>query len=416
MNHSFDTDIERRGSLSVKWNKEAIKQICGNPEAIPFWVADMDFQVAPQIHEKAKALADHGVFGYPYANNQRQVFCNWAKNRHQMEVRPSQVVISGGVLNSLSILVEQHSKIGDGIIVPMPAYQPFVTIVNRQSRNLLEWPLHYDESSHQFSLDWEALTNLCKKASILIFCSPHNPCGLVFSKQELKRLCEIAKEHQVLIISDEIHADLSYTDHCSLLDVAKETECDVVVLMAPSKTFNIAGEHYSVTLFNNQVLKQKFQNRLEQLFLSSTSNFATTVSLAAYESALPWLESLLLYLQENATLIDTYLKEHIPSIKFIRPEASFIALIDCSPLLPFIEADAKAFPDLYNPDNSPLGGLLSRFFGHRANLACNDGTWFGGEMYRRFIRFNYGTTKAAILQALQRMQEGVRFLEETYQK
>ncbi|NCC63764.1 MAG: aminotransferase class I/II-fold pyridoxal phosphate-dependent enzyme [Spirochaetia bacterium] len=414
MSYMFDSYIDRKASLSVKWNKEAIQKISGNPEAVPFWVADMDFQVAPEIRSEAIALAEHGIFGYPNANNQRQVFCTWAKNRHHMDVKPSQVVISGGVLNSISMLTELLSDESDAVIVPMPAYQPFVGIVNRQHRTLLEWPLLYDKNNHIFSMDWEAFERLCTKAKILIFCNPHNPSGLVFSKAELTRLCNIAKEHQVLIISDEIHADLSFTEHVSVLEVAQETGCEAVVCMAPSKTFNIAGEHYSVTLFNNQVLREQFTTRLDQLYLSGTSNFATTIALTAYEKGLPYIQALLQYLQETATSIETFLETRIPSIHFIRPEASFIALLDCSEILNLVEADAKANPGLYNPSLSPYGGLLSRFFGQRASIAVNDGTWFGGEDYRFFVRFNFGTPKANVIQALHNIEQAVKFLQETY--
>jgi cystathionine beta-lyase len=414
MSYMFDSHIDRKASLSVKWNKEAIKQICGNAEADAFWVADMDFQVAPEIRSEAIALAEHGIFGYPYANNQRQVFCSWAKNRHRMDVKPNQVVVSGGVLNSISLLTEMLSSEKDQIIVPMPAYQPFVTIVHRLGRTLLEWPLLYDKNNHRFSLDWEAFERLCTKAKILIFCNPHNPSGLVFSKAELTRLCNIAKEQNVLIISDEIHADLSFTEHVSILEVAQETGCEAIVCMAPSKTFNIAGEHYSITLFNNQVLREQFITRLEQLFLSGTSNFATTIALAAYEKGLPYIQALLQYLQETATSIETFLETRIPSIHFIRPQASFIALLDCSEILSLVEADAKANPELYDRSLSPSGGLLSRFFGQRASIAVNDGTWFGGEDYRYFVRFNFGTPKANVNRALQNIEQAVKFLEETY--
>ena len=416
MDYSFDTIINRKGSLSVKWNKEAVKQICGNPEAIPFWVADMDFQVAPQILEQARALAEHGIYGYPYANNQRQVFCRWAKSRHQMTVDPKQVVISQGVLNSLAILVEMCSNEGDGIIVPMPAYQPFVTIINRQQRTLLEWPLLYDQRTLGFSLDWAALDQLCSKAKILIFCSPHNPTGLVFSNEDLIRLCSIAKQHGVLIISDEIHADLSYTKHICILEAAEQTGCEAIACMAPSKTFNIAGEHYSVTLFNNMELKSEYVTRLERLFLNSTSTFATTVAIAAYEHGLSYLEQLLSYLQETVVSIDEFLQNHVPSIQCIRPEASFIALLDCSDIVALVEEDEKANPDLYNPALSPSGGLMSRFFGQRAGIVVNDGTWFGGTNYRNFVRFNYGAPRSTVLEALKRIEKAVTFLQETYQK
>ncbi|KAF5039212.1 Cystathionine beta-lyase PatB [anaerobic digester metagenome] len=414
MQYNFDRSVDRRSSLSVKWNKEAIKSLCGNPDAEPFWVADMDFPVAAEVAQKARNLSEHAIFGYPYANNQRQVFCAWAKARHQMDIQPAQVVISQGVLTSIAVLVELLTDEGDGIIIPLPAYQPFIRIVNNLHRNVLGWPLLYNRDSHTFSLDWDAYEQLCKQAKILIFCSPQNPTGLVFSEQELARLCGIAKQNNVVIICDEIHADLSYGKHITLLEPARQVGCEAVVCMAPSKTFNIAGEHYSVTLFNNPDMKQRYLTRLEQLFIAEPSLVATTLALASYQSGAKWLDELLVYLQKNADIIENTLQKEVPSLVFIKPRASFIGLLDCSAILDLVERDAQAHPQLYDSSTSAQGGLLSRFFGQRANLAFNDGTWFGGTAYRQFVRLNFGTQHSNIERALNLIKEAVAFLEATY--
>lgn len=414
MQYNFDRSVDRRGTLSVKWNREAIKSLCGNPDAEPFWVADMDFPVATEVAQKARNLSEHAIFGYPYANNQRQVFCTWVKERHQVDIQPNQVAISQGVLSSIAILVELLTNEQDGIIVPLPAYQPFVRIVNNLKRKLLSWPLCYDQDTHTFSLDWNRYEELCEQAKILIFCSPQNPSGLVFTEEDLVRLCEIAKRHNVVIICDEIHADLCYKPHVMLLEPAKKVGCEAVVCMAPSKTFNIAGEHYSVTLFNNQELKQRFITRLEQLFITETSLVATTLAVSSYQSGAKWLSELLVYLQKNAELMEKTLQREVPSIVFIKPQASFIGLLDCSAILDLVERDAQAHPELYDSTVSPQGGLLSRFFGQRASLVCNDGTWFGGNEYRQFVRFNYGTQRSNIERALKRIREAVDFLQATY--
>lgn len=414
MQYNFDRSVDRRASLSVKWNKEAIKSLCGNAEAEPFWVADMDFPIATEVAQKARNLSDHAIYGYPYAPNQRQVFCAWAKERHQLEIAGNQVVISQGVLGSIAILVELLSAPSDGIIVPLPAYQPFLRIVRNLKRTLLVWPLIYDGDAHTFTLDWSAYEELCKQAKVLIFCSPQNPCGLVFNEDELVRLCEIAKKYNVAIICDEIHADLSYKPHHTLLESAKQVGCASAVCMAPSKTFNIAGEHYSVTLFNDMELKRRFLSRLEQLFMTDPSLSATTLALASYQHGSKWLIELLVYLQKNAEYIEKTLQQEIPALIFIKPQASFIGLLDCSAIMGKVEQDALAHPELYNSSESPQGGLLSRFFGQRAALAFNDGTWFGGEAYRHFVRLNFGTQRSTIERALKRLKEAVQFLETTY--
>ncbi|MGE4454939.1 MAG: MalY/PatB family protein [Sphaerochaeta sp.] len=410
----FQTIRDRRSSLSVKWNKQAITSICGNPEAEPFWVADMDFLVAPEISDQAKSFAEHAIYGYPYAPKQKDAFCRWARIWHQMEVLPDQVVLSQGVLNSIAILLEILSKEGDGVIVPFPAYQPFVTMTENHDRSLLPWHLSYDTEKHQFSLDWDAFENLCEKAKILIFCSPHNPSGIVFSEADLTKLCTIAKSHGITIISDEIHADLRYDSFISLFEISKNIGCDCAVCMAPSKTFNMAGEHYSLTLFHDPSLRKAYEKRMQQLFLTGNSTFAITLATAAYTSGEHWLLELLGYLQGNLALVEDTLQKEIPEIVLIKPHASFITFLDCTALLPLIEKDQEAHPELYDSKQSPAGGLLSRFFGQRAGIAFNDGSWFGGDSYRGFVRINFGTQRSRIEQALQRMVQAVDTLKETY--
>ncbi len=410
----FSQEVNRKGTLSVKWNPKTIKSIAATEEAEPFWVADMDFLAPPEVVETAIETAKGGVYGYPYVENKEQLFCFWAEKRHNWKINRKDVVICPGMLTSIALLTEMLTTEGDGVIVPFPAYQPFVRIVRNLGRNLIGWPLLYDDKSHRFSLDWEAYEDLCKQAKLLIFCSPHNPSGMVFSEEEIKKVALIANKHQVAIISDEIHADLNFKTHHALLPIATEVGCTAVTCMAPSKTFNIAGEHFSVSIFSDDKLRLAFKRRLDQLFLDGNSFFSTTIALAAYEKGESWLKELLAYLQGNIAFMETFFKEKLPSLAFIRPEASFIAFIDCSAIIPLVEQDELAFPELYDAKKSPNGGLLSRFFGLRASVALNDGTWFGGDAYRGFVRFNYGTRKEKIASALQRMEQAVKFLEETY--
>ncbi len=410
----FSQEVNRRGTLSVKWNPQAIKGIAATETAEPFWVADMDFLAPPEVIQATVETANSGVYGYPYVEDKEQLFCSWAEKRHSWEIAAKDVVICPGMLTSIALLTEMLTHEGDGVIVPLPAYQPFVRIVRNLGRNLIPWPLAYDGEAHQFSLDWESFEELCKQAKLLIFCSPHNPSGLTFSEDELKKLSLIAKRYQVAIISDEIHADLSFRAHHPLLPIATEVGCTAVTCMAPSKTFNIAGEHFSVSLFSDDKLRLAFMRRLDQLYLGGNSFFSTTIALKAYETGEPWLRELLAYLQENIAFMDTFFKERLPSLSFIRPQASFIAFIDCSAILPLVEQDSKAFAELYADKKSPNGGLLSRFFGLRAEVALNDGTWFGGEPYKSFVRFNFGTRKDRISEALQRMEKAIKVLEETY--
>jgi cystathionine beta-lyase len=414
MQYDFDKKVNRKDTLSVKWNEQAIKNLCGVSDAEPFWVADMDFTAAPEIMDQVVQTAKSGIYGYPHFSDSNKLFCEWAKKRHSWEVQEKDVVICMGMLNSIALLTDILTDEGDGIIVPMPAYQPFVRIVNNLDRTLLRWPLSYDTETHRFSLDWIAYEELCKQAKLLLFCSPHNPTGLEFSSEELEKLCRIAKENEVTIICDEIHADLSFGKHQPMTPIAQKVGCKAITCMAPSKTFNIAGEHYSVAIIEDEEIRTALKKKMNQFFLSETSFFSTTAAISAYRNGYDWLLELIPYLQANIEFIDSFCKENIPQLHFIKPKASFIGLLDCNDILSLVEEDAKANPDLYNSSLSPAGGLLSRFFGVRAKVAVNDGTWFGGETYRGFVRFNYGTQRSSIENAFKRIEQAVDFLKATY--
>jgi len=410
----FSQEVNRKGTLSVKWNPQAIKGITGNDEAEPFWVADMDFLAPEEVVQAAVDTAKSGVYGYPYVEDKEAFVSSWLQRRHNWKLARKNVVICPGMLTSIALLTEMLSSEGDGVIVPLPAYQPFLRIVRNLNRTLIPWPMLYNKEAHQFSLDWDTFEELCSRAKLLIFCSPHNPSGMVFSEDELRKVALIAKKHHVAIISDEIHADLTFREHHPLLPLATEVGCTAVTCMAPSKTFNIAGEHFSVSIFSDDKLRLAFMRRLDQLYLGGNSFFSTTLALVAYEKGEPWLKDLIAYLQGNISFMASFFKERLPSLTFIKPEASFIGFIDCADIMGLVDQDALANPQLYDPKKSPNGGLLSRFFGLRAKVALNDGTWFGGDAYRSFVRFNYGTNKERIAAALMRMEDAIKFLEKTY--
>jgi cystathionine beta-lyase len=399
----FTTAVDRSGTLSVKWNQDAIRSICGNPDAGPFWVADMDFTAPPSVIEALSAQVSHGVLGYPAFSQVQSTFATWAERRHAWSVNPQDVIVSPGMLASIAALVELESSVGDTIILPMPAYQPFVHIIRDLGRTICEWPMRYDRERHHFTLDLPLLAELAQqeKTGILLFCSPHNPTGRVFTKEELTAVVEIAAEHRITVISDEIHADLTLPGHTHIpFDLlAREYGITCATCMAPSKTFNIAGEHFSTVVCANGDLTKRLQHRFKALHLSPDI-LATVTALGAYEGGYEWLASLQDHLASNIDLITRNLEQSASNMHFVTPEASFIGLIDCSEIYDRVEADALNHPQLYDRLQSPAGGLLSRFFGQRASVAMNDGTWFGSH-YGQFVRFNYGTSREAVAQAIE---------------
>ena len=398
----FTTAVNRSGTLSVKWNKEAIRSICGNAEAAPFWVADMDFTAPPSVIEALAQQVDHGVLGYPDFSTVQTVFSHWAQKRHAWHVEPREVITSHGMLASIATLVELESAEGDEIILPMPAYQPFVHIIRNLGRKVRTWPMRYDEEQRRFSLDIPLLERLARRerTPILLFCSPHNPTGRVFSESELTAVAEIAGNHGLTVLSDEIHADLTLPGHTHIpFDLlARRYDIPCATCMAPSKTFNIAGEHFSIVVCSTNELTRRLRHRFKALHLAPDL-LATATALAAYEGGYRWLTSLRQHLADHIDLISRRLDASGSGLHFIAPEASFIGLIDCFEIMDRVKADATHHPELYDRSASPAGGLLSRFFGQRAAVAMNDGTWFGSD-YGRFVRFNYGTSTEEVSSAI----------------
>lgn len=410
----FDKIIERKGTYSVKYNEKFIKSFSNNKDASPFWVADMDFAAPEAVLNALQQEIDTRILGYPYIKNVVQSFISFAHARHQITIDPSLVAIAPGMLSSIATLIELYSKEGDSIVLPFPAYHPFVDIINNLNRKILPWPFLYDDKTNEFSLDFRELELIANENQppIILFCSPHNPTGIVFTKEELENVAIIAKKTNMIVVSDEIHADLTFknTKHIPFSEIAFSYDIPCATCMAPSKTFNIAGEHFSLVIFNDSKMNQTFTNRLKAL-QSSPDVLATVASKAAYDGAYDWLMSVIDYLEENSRIIEQTLAEYNSSIAFIRPHASFIGLLECKKVYKGVTKDAEKHPHLYESKGG--GGLLSRFFGQKAGIAMNDGSWFGSD-YVEFVRFNYASPKEAVRKAIIKICEAEKVLFEEY--
>ncbi|NCB01511.1 MAG: aminotransferase class I/II-fold pyridoxal phosphate-dependent enzyme, partial [Spirochaetia bacterium] len=326
----FDTVIERKGTYSVKYNEKVIKSFANNEKALPFWVADMDFATPQVILDAIKKELDSSILGYPYIQHVAQSFISFAQKKHDISFDPSLVVVAPGMLSSIAILIELYSNKGDSIILPFPSYHPFVDIINTLERKVLPWPLIYNDETHTFTLDFPLLKELTKdnNSPILLFCSPHNPTGIVFSKEELEEIAKIVKESSMMVISDEIHADLAFNGekHIPFHQIASEYNIPCITCMAPSKTFNIAGEHFSIAICSDKKIYINLVKRLKSLHVAPDV-LATVASKAAYEKGYEWLISLIDYLEENIKVIEDLLKEYGSHISIVKPEASFIAFL-----------------------------------------------------------------------------------------
>ena len=407
MKYDFDNAKNRSRDNSIKWNAEAIKSITGVADAEPFWVADMDYECMDEIVKAAGKVAESKIYGYPAFGRIEEYARQWIERRHGWKVGEDKISFASGLLHGIASGVRLFSKPGDRILVPCPCYKPFRKVTANNDRKLVEYPLSYD--SGMFSLDLERFLKEMESIDMVLFCSPHNPSGIVFSESELASILKKAKELDITVISDEIHGDLVHPGkrHVPMGKIAEEIGAKCVTYMAPSKTFNIAGEHCAVAIFSQKWMKDAFDKEEEALFLTEPGHFVGELFIKAYEKGDEYNSELTSYLKGNRDAITSFLDEHLPEVKLSNAEASFVAFLDMSAYYGKIKKVVEEKSDEFPP--APEGGVLSRFFGVRAKVAMNDGTWFG-KGYPSFLRFNYGTDRKRIIKALERIEKAIKAL------
>ena len=402
----FDETADRRGTNSEKWNKKAIASIAVNGEAEPFWVADMDFKPEPHIKAKAEELATLGVFGYPSFPTFREIAASWLEKKHNWIVDKENILYSMGLLHGVSMCINLLTNKGDRILVPSPTYRPFRLLCSLNDRVMEDYELGYKDGS--YFLDRERFIESAKRSKMILFCSPHNPSGLVFSRDELEFVLTTAKNLNIPVVSDEIHGDLvhpGYT-HIPMGKANENIGAETVTLMAPSKTFNVAGEHSAIAIFSSGSTLKRFKHAQDALWVSEPGYLIGELTEAAYKDGLEWNKDLCKYLGENAELINSFFAENDLGIKMVNGKASFVTFLDCTEVYDKIKKRVEETPEKYE---STSGGVLSRFFGVEASVAMNDGSWFG-EQYYKFVRFNYGTSRDKVYNALLRIKKAVESL------
>ena len=402
----FDETADRRGTNSEKWNKKAIASIAVNGEAEPFWVADMDFKPEPHIKAKAEELATLGVFGYPSFPSFREIAASWLERKHNWIVDKENILYSMGLLHGVSMCTNLLTNKGDRILVPSPTYRPFRLLCSLNDRVMEDYELGYKDGSYY--LDRERFIESAKRSKMILFCSPHNPSGLVFSRDELEFVLTTAKNLNIPVVSDEIHGDLvhpGYT-HIPMGKANENIGAETVTLMAPSKTFNVAGEHSAIAIFSSGSTLKRFKHAQDALWVSEPGYLIGELTEAAYKDGLEWNKDLCKYLGENAELINSFFAENDLGIKMVNGKASFVTFLDCTGVYDKIKKRVEETPEKYE---STSGGVLSRFFGVEASVAMNDGSWFGDQYYK-FVRFNYGTSRDKVYNALLRIKKAVESL------
>ncbi|MDR3195062.1 MAG: PatB family C-S lyase [Tannerella sp.] len=382
--YRFDEIIERRGTDCLKY--DSLEKYFGKKDLMPFWVADMDFRTPDFILDALKKRCEHPVFGYTRPSEAyTESILNWVQTLYGWDIQAEWLSYIPGVVKGIALALEYFTRPGDKVIIQPPVYHPFRIVPESLHRQVVCNPLKLVNGVYE--MDFDQLESVIDKdCKALILSSPHNPAGIVWKKETLQTLAEICCRHHLLVIADEIHAEMvypPYTHHPFPTVSDRAAECSIT-LMAPSKTFNIAGIVSSYAIVPNDALRRAFYAFLKAGEFNDGTVFAYVATTAAYVHGEEWRRQMLNYVMENVTFADAFLKEHLPQIKVYPPQASFLVWLDCR--------------DLGWPQQQ-----LIRLIEDRAGLAFNNGVMFGKEG-TGYVRMNVGCSRLLIEEALYRLK------------
>jgi len=391
-NWSFDEIIDRSGTQSAKWDVY-------DKDILPLWVADMDFKSPQPIINKIVDRAKHGIFGYSnYHSEYYNAVLGWFKRHYNWDIKKDWLSFTPGVIPAINISLRTFTNPGDKVIVQNPVYYPFYGAIENNGRKIVFNPLKFSDA--RYTMDLNDLKKQIKdpRVKMLILCSPHNPIGRVWSRDELTQLGEICIENKILILSDEIHCDLIYPgfNHINFATISKDFALNSITCTSLSKTFNLAGLQLSNIIIPNKKLRDQFRNTIESLFIPEEFGYLpNSLSLvaftAAYRDCDDWLSALIQYLKENLEFLEEFLNDNIPQIKLVKPEGTFLVWLDFSTL------------GIINEE-------LEQFLLENAKVALYDGAKFGkgGE---GFQRINIACPRSTLKEALTRIHKAVKELK-----
>ena len=389
--YNFDEIIDRSGSGDLK--HEALLPRWGRNDLLPLWVADMDFATPDFVVDALKERLNHPIFGYTVApSDYRPAIIDWIRSHHNWDVKPEWLSFIPGIVKGIGLVINVFTKPDEKVIIQPPVYHPFRLTPEGNRREVVFNPLRRREDGY-YDMDFDNLEKVCDdKCRVLVLCNPHNPAGLCWSVDTLKRLADFCYEHHIIVISDEIHSDMALFANCHVpFASVSEHAADISITFgAPTKTFNMAGIVSSYSIVPNGDLRERFYGWLKANELDEPTLFAPIATIAAFRKGEEWRKQMLAYVEENVNFVENYCKEHIPGIRPLRPQASFLVWLDCNGLGLNHEQLLDLFID-------------------KAHLALNDGEMFGpgGE---GFMRLNIGTPRAVLRQALDQLTEAVKNL------
>jgi len=385
MQYDFDTPIDRTHTWSIKhdFKKENGKA----DDILPLWVADMDFRSPDSVVEALKKAVDHGIFGYSRADESYfDAVAAWYQKRHHLTLQPEWMTCTPGIVFALSIAVRAFTQEGDAVLIQPPVYHPFSRAILRNKRTLVENPLVLKNGHYEMDLEELEQKVLDEHVKLMILCNPHNPVGRVWTREELTALADICLRHHVYVISDEIHGDFVWQGHeqTPYASISEEACLHSMMCTAPSKTFNLAGMATSNLFIPDPEMRRKFRSELLDVGQENMNRLGLFACRAAYEGGGEWLDQLIGYLAGNLALVRDFCKNRVPQIQLVEPEGTYLAWLDCR--------------ELGMTDDE-----LMAFFSDDAKVWLDPGT-HSGEQGSGFMRFNLGSSRSVIAQALDQIE------------
>lgn len=386
MKYNFDEVIDRSTNRSAKYDER--KKKFGTQDVIPLWIADMDFRTAQPIIDALKNKAEEGIFGYTSRpDSYYEALCGWKKRHNGWDIDKSMISFNLGVVPALSSMVNVFTEPTDKVLILTPVYSEFYDVTESWGRKVIECQMVEKDGS--WNLDFADFEKKAKEAKMFFLCSPHNPLGIVWSREELVKMCEICIANNVLIVSDEIHSDLVFhgKKHIPTATLSPEIAAHVITCVSATKTFNLAGLQASATIFPNQELKTQYDKFWFNLDIHRNTPFSSVAMEAAFNEGEEWLEQLLEYISGNFDFIEAYCKENIPQIKPNVPDATYLVWLDCRGL------------GMSNEE-------LRAFMIEKAGLGLNEG-WSFGRSLSGYMRLNAACPRSTIERALKQLKAAV---------
>ena len=382
MRNRFDKETNRRGTGCMKWDVAE--------RELPMWVADMDFETAPEITEAIKKRADHGIFGYTLIEDEwYEAYQSWWKNRYGFTIEKDWLIFCTGVVPAISSIVRKMTTVAEKVVVLTPVYNIFFNSILNNGRNVLESPLVYKDGAYE--IDFADLEEKLAdpQTSLLILCNPHNPVGKIWDKEMLGRIGDLCVKHHVLVLSDEIHCDLTMPgkDYVPFASVSENCRKNSITCIAPTKAFNIAGIQTAAVVIPDETIRHRVNRGLNTDEVAEPNVFAAIAPVAAFEKGGAWLDDLREYLWENRLYAEAFIEKEIPEIHAVKAEATYLMWLDCRAL-------------------SMTNEELRDFFIHKAQLGLNEGYTFGHGL-AGFMRLNAACPRSTLEKAMRQLKAAV---------